>query len=320
MAFDQLTGMAATALESIYPELAVLGILGIYIILWFVFLGIVGTVIFVISFFKHDSSFKETFNNTITGFKKIYKQVFKYYIPIIVLVLITGGIEFSSRYLDISTDQYWILTLGTVQLLLAIILIIYYIVIDTTLAKSYYHSIGKKFELRWITGRQIGKIFLLSLIIVFTYLASFAFLGIPLIILTYMIPFLRYPIIVGDTGIIESIKRIWNMVFSNFWNVVYFVTMSGIIIGGVSFLTGLIPILGDVIGIVILAPFSTLLYTEIYYRKENKYLTESAEIPRKGDAITNYVASMRSQGFSDKQIKKVMKKSGYTAADFKKYF
>lgn len=319
MALDEILGWATSEIPNFSGYESLLVFTGL-ILVWVIILIVINFILFLISIAKHDISLKQVWNNAMESFKANFGSFFKYYIIIIVLsiLFVVTGV-----WLPAEPDSVGSLGLGLLMLPLLFFFGVYYFMLDTSLAKSYYHSKKSPFVFTWISWGQAGKLFAVGILYFFMMLFSLLLLGIPIIFLGFMIPFVRYPIIVEDTGVMESIKRGFGMLKKEFWNIVFFVSIYGFVVTILNSVFGQIPYINQIVSLatlVFVQPFGTMLITEVYFQTEQKYLKDSAKASKpKKDEIQDYVNTMREQGFSNEQIKEAMMESGYAAAGIRKY-
>ena len=83
---------------------------------------------------------------------------------------------------------------------------------------------------------------------------------------------------------------------------------------------GWIPVIGMIVSYLLIQPFATILFTDIYRATESEYLGSNFSKKPKKDEVAQYVEEMKSQGFSDKQIKDALVKAGHKKESLKKYF
>ncbi|MFH1399478.1 MAG: hypothetical protein ABIG95_05190 [Candidatus Woesearchaeota archaeon] len=276
-----ITGWATQVsnLDAFKPWLPVMGFFLVLIILWVGMLLLIQLVLFIISCVKHDLSFSNAVDKSVAGFKKYYIKFFHYYVPIIVITLVLSFIAimlpFSGTFMKIG--------MLALSFVLAVIQGTYFFVVDTSLAKSYYLSLkGKKFVFMWMSGYQFVKLFAVGLILLALFIPSLLLLGIPFLFIGYIMPFVRYPIIVEDLGVIESIQKAFGLLRKRFWDMVFFTSMYGFLLfavylglGMVFGLFELIPYVGaifqgvrSIITMVVVQPFGTILFTEMFYAVE----------------------------------------------------
>lgn len=315
MVFEQITGFA-TNLTGIDPELLAMGAFITIFAVWLGLLLLTQLVLFIISIIKKDVDFGATLTKSFESFKEIYPKLVKYYAILAIPVIIISLADFIKIFVQ---DEMASAFIALFAAPFSIFVAIFVFVLDTSLAKSYYKT-PKNFSLSWITGKQVGKLFVVGLIYLVFFVLSFLLLGFPLIILGLMLPFVRYPIIVSDSTVGESIKRAWAMVKKEFWNIFFFVSVYGIFMLVINLIFGWVPVIGSLISYLLIQPFATILFTDIYRATESEYLESDLTDKPKKDAVAKYIEDMKSQGFSEDQIMDALVKAGHTKASIKKYF
>jgi hypothetical protein len=295
-----------------------------------VLLGLlINLILFLISWAKHTIPLKDAFTNAMKEFKKYFKGIFKYYIPVIMIFLFQVIFFGYNKYLETSTGSGFLdsfsLSVRLIIIISPIVLqIIYYFIVDTSLAKSYYQSLqNNQFQFSWINFSQIIKLFFLSILYGILFILGLPFLMIPSLLLGYMLPFIRYPIITENKGIFESIRRGFGILKKEFWNVVFYVSIYAAMISIFNSTFNEVPYLGDLVSLftlIIVQPIGTIFFTDFYFKIENKYLKDQAtpstsqtSSTKQVDSnyIVNYIINMESQGYSDVQIKQALMNSGY---------
>jgi hypothetical protein len=327
MNLDSITGFA-TEVSGIDMSkyMIMFGAIFFIIIGWILLLSLINFILFVISCFKHDIPFNNLISKATNSFTKNYKSIFKYYIPICVTWFLLFVYYIFSLFFPtfVNLGLAFYILIGLVYLI-SFIQNFYFFIVDTSLAKSYYKSIlSKEFSFSWISIIQIIKLIVIGIIYLIFFVLSILLLGIPWIFLGYILPFVRYPVIVEDKGIIESIKIAFGILKDEFWNVVFYIGIYGLIFLIFNMSLGIIPILNQIsnlITMILIQPFATIYFTEVYYEVENKYMRDEAKAGKgTSDKVKEYIRDMESKGYSDEDIKNAMLEQGYTQDEINIYF
>jgi hypothetical protein len=150
--------------------------------------------------------------------------------------------------------------------------LIYFGLLDSSLAKSYYASLKtKKFVFKWLSFGEFIKLIFLGLVYFLISVASLILLGIPLLFLPAISLFMRFPLLNEGKGITGSIGKIISMFKKDFWNLFFFYFIFSLLTGFASSFVQNIPLIGYIAVMVMVRPFSTLLSAEAYNHLNKSY-------------------------------------------------
>ena len=244
---------------------------------WAVLLGLAYLVLAIISCVRQKFPLTDLLSRSFASFKALYKPMLKYYIPLMILSFIVGIYNLLSNLLTLLADAMpnsnaisFIILMVFLPFILASA--IYTGVLDSSLAKSYYNSLKtRKFAFGWISFGEFIKLLGVGILYSLMLLASFFLLGIPLLFLPAISLFLRFPLLNEGKGIGETIGKSIDMLKKDFWNVFFFYFIYSLLVGFVSGLIQIVPVVGYVAVMVIIVPISTLLSAEAYYYLNKNY-------------------------------------------------
>ena len=207
-------------------------------------------ILFIISWKKNSIPYLAFLQNVIAKYKYYFNKILLYYIPIIFFVIIGDIIHqiFSESVID---DYIESMSITSLLIIIGFVylLFLYFIIINASLSKSFYFllkdnqqiqncytlfiekpigeakqllnqnqiminyqlSTAGQFKFYWINISQTIKIILLSFLLLILIILGFPFLMLPSLLLLYMLPFLKYPIIIENKSIYESFKKIYNI-------------------------------------------------------------------------------------------------------------
>lgn len=274
MTSDMAGGLASGLPDAVLRTLVVIALVFLG---WLVILGITSIILFIISCVKQNIPLSELLNKSFSSFKALYRQMFKYYLPLIILSFIVGIYNLISNILQIfetaiPNSSSWAFLIMLLFAPFIIATSIYMGVLDSSLAKSYYNSLKtKKFSFTWITWGEFFRLIWISILYFLMVLASLLLLGIPLLFLPVISLFFRHPILNEGMGAGETIRKLISMLKKDFWNLMFFYGIYGLIVGGVSVVFQIVPVIGYVAVMVIVTPIATLLATEAYYLLNKNY-------------------------------------------------
>ncbi len=284
---EQITGFstifAGTREPSASEAVAIAAILGV--IVWCIILGIAYLVLAVISCFRQKLPLSEIVGGAFRSFGQLWRQMLKYYIPLIILSF-AGGVSI----LLINLFNYLVpfgtgLLPGLFLLVLSplfLALAIYMGVLDSSLAKSYYTSLKTgKFRFSWISFGEFMRVIGVGFLYFVLIMASVLLLGIPLIFLPAISLFLRFPLLNEGKGIVETMSKLLSMLRKDFWNIFFFYFIYSLAAGLASGITQVMPVIGYMASALIVAPLSTLLSAQAYFLLNNRYEKEGKKAPKK---------------------------------------
>jgi len=153
----------------------------------------------------------------------------------------------------------------------SILMGIYYLILNLSLAKSYYKVLqeGSEFKFTWISVAQFGRILVLTLVFWIFLIFGLIFFGIPSLLLSYLLPLIKYPIIVKDMKLGECIKDIFYLFKENFWDIILFVSISNFIltIFQIQIQLSLIgSLIEKIFLLMVVNPFVTMFLTVFYFK------------------------------------------------------
>jgi len=230
--------------------------------------SIISITLFIISCFRHDLDITEVFRKSFVAYRNNYRKLLPYYVPVIALWLILSVVSGVLSISDIMGKEVSSIV-AMLWLIPWLIQSAYYAILDSSLAKSYYQS--KEISFVWLSISQVLKLIVLAIIYLLMFLCTGLLLFIPAVLLGLAAPFMRYPIIVEDKGVFESIRSGFGILRKHFWDVVFFVGIYSGILTTISFTLGGIPLLQDIATLatfLVFQPFATLFFTEVYTRLE----------------------------------------------------
>jgi hypothetical protein len=252
----------------------------LFLVIGLLLLGFfINLILFILSCFKYTFTLNDAFQHALNPFKKYFKSIFKYYIPVIILFAYQAVLFGYNEYLmqstgngvvDFFSPQDWVLYV----ILPLLVQFTYYSIVNMSLAKSYYNSLPlRKFVFTWISFVQFIKVCMVTFLYGIVFVLGLPFLMIPGLLLGYMLPLVRYPILFHDKGIMESISLGYHLFKQNFWNVIFYVVIYSAMITLPNSIFNNTPYLGDVVTLFTLLaiqPFATLFLTDFYAKIENK--------------------------------------------------
>ncbi len=247
-----------------------LGILMIILcILGVIFLNaLIALILFVLSVIKHKISLGDSFKFAWGEFKKWYRSFYKYYLVVLLLLIFQVIFVVYGKKLALNVNLFW----RTLIILSPSILMgIYYLILNLSLAKSYYKVLqeGSEFKFTWISAAQFGRILVLTLVFWIFLIFGLIFLGIPSLLLSYLLPLIKYPIIVKDMKLGECIKDIFYLFKENFWDIILFVSISNFILTVFQIQIQL-SLIGSLIEkiflLMVVNPFVTMFLTVFYFK------------------------------------------------------
>lgn len=267
MTSDLAGGMSAGLPDTVLYTVAIILLI---ILGWFIIMGIASLVLFIISCVKQNIPLTDLLKRSFGSFKALYRPMFKYYLPLIILSFFVGVFNLATNLLDILSDVYP--NLAVIYALVSLVAFpfvianaIYVGVLDSSLAKSYYNSLKtRKFSFSWISAGEYFRLIWLSILYFLIIIASLLLLGIPLLFLPAISLFLRYPILNEGKSAGATIKKLINMLKKDFWNLMFLYAIYGLIVGAASVITYFVPVLGYVAIVVVVTPISTLFTAEAY--------------------------------------------------------
>ena len=241
-------------------------------------------VLFIVSIFRHSISFDSVFKTSFAHFKQFYSSFFKYYIPLIVLFVISsiiGGYEwFLSTFKDASIfDTYPLYVSISIVFGFLAIEIVYYGIIDSSLLKSYHSFLsgGSRkrqqipFTFSWVSFPQILRLIIVTILLGIVMVIGLPFFAIPTILAGYILTLVRFPIIAENKGIFESLGHAIHIFKHNFWNSLFYLGVYSAILSAFSTLIQ-IPFMGYVVQLFVMLavqPCATLFLTKFYLSVEN---------------------------------------------------
>ncbi len=185
-----------------------------------------------------------------------------------------------------------------VVIILLVTIIVVYSMMDGALiyalSEQYVQppiSFGRAYRCAWSRrGPLIGSVLLYFLAV---FALAITIIGIPAAIyFAIRWSFIRQAIVVEGCGIKAAFARSSALVRENWWRVLGILLVTGLIGGAITALSGIVPIVGSIIGAIMSVPITvaitTLLYYDLRVRKEGYNLeTLAAEVhlPMKNDAV-----------------------------------
>ncbi|MFP4111472.1 MAG: hypothetical protein ACLFPQ_06010 [Candidatus Woesearchaeota archaeon] len=295
-----------TGLVSYEPTFAGENILFVFMAALLIIMGVLAVltslIIFIISCFKHSIRLDCIFDPLMSDFKKIYREIFRYYFLITTVNLIPLLTYIMFPFIR---EQILYYSITIVSVIATIFLLM---VINSSTAKSYYRFIKtKKFSFTLITGKQFFTLLFANLLYFFLILGGLVVFVFPAIILGLIFPFIKYPIIVENKGFAESIQRGVQLFRKEFWNMVFYVGLYSLLISALNSVTNTDFIYLNIIGLVInslfIIPLGIFLMTIIYEKIENAYLEDNFRSRKTQKSKKQFLSDMKKIGYREKQIK-----------------